>query len=164
MRKVFVLVLLSLTMTASAQDKASPKPAKKARQEIQDARNFRITFTMKSHSLFATGNFVVMAGSQANYVLPAYAYTSSSDAVTTAGYDNKFGAIINCMPVPNPNNGLIRAECEFQLAAPGVIPAPPQPTEPLHLQTTFEAKLGRKLVLIDEGRRYVEVKFDEVTP
>jgi hypothetical protein len=159
MKKAFMLILLFLAATASAQDKAGPQPAKKAKSAVQDIRNFRISFTMKNHALVGTGNFVVMAESQSNY------FVGTSTPSRKAEDPRKYGTIVNCMPVPNPNNGLIRAECQFELSAPpALVGEAPQSEGPLQLQTTFEAKLGHTLVLIDEPKRYIEVKFEEVAP
>lgn len=166
---IFCAALASLDAPVRAQADGE-KPAKTTTRQSNpgaEGADYRISFKMKDHDLEASGNFVVQNGAQANYVSGGETPSVVSSKNGEKGVEfKKHSAIVNCLPVENPNNGRIRAECQFELSGP-LAPATElkvHPAKTFQLQTSFEVQKGHTLVLTDEPDRRVEVRIDEVAP
>jgi hypothetical protein len=146
-------LLLMLAVPASA--------GRKALSAKEGAANYRVAFSVKAGDLSGAGNFVVSDGSQANYVhggeRPHEVATSNGTSVEF----KKVAFITNCVVAAVPDKEEAAAECQFELSGPGK-PDPSHklkvpPIETFQYQTSFTARLGKTLVLVDEPSKRVEV-------
>lgn len=153
MRPLLLTLLLSLPASAG-QKKLSVSPG---------AANFRVSFELKAGDLVGAGNFVVSDGSQANYVWGGEKPHEVTDSHGTGVEFKKVALIVNCVVVSVPDKDQAAAECQFELSGPGKpdpdskLKVPPIMT--FQYQTSFTAKNGTALVLVDEPARRVEVKI-----
>ncbi len=159
------LLCLSVTAFAASLPRL-PAKALSVKTNAEESVNFRISFKIKDGELENAGSFVVMSESQANYIIGGEKVVEVDMPSGKAVEFKKHGTIVNCLPVAKPDSALVRAECQFELSGPlgpvGTLKA--RPISTFQLQTSFEAALGRTLVLVDEPTRHLEVKVEVVAP
>lgn len=123
--------------------------------------HFRIAFKMKLKELDRSGNFVVLDGSQANYV------DGGETAVPGTGSGAEYkkrSLIVNCVAVQDPRDAQrVKAECQFELSGP-VHSADGKTYEAatFQLQDGFEVVKGKPLVLVDEADKHLELVVTQV--
>ena len=131
---------------------------------IDPGRNLKVSFKIKNHALESSGNFVIGAGKQVNYVVGG---DEPSEIVTNRGKGVEFkkhGTIVNLIATVRPASGDVDLQVQVEKSGPldgdrRLMNA--RPIETFQLQTTCTAKLGKPLVVVDEPDRRVELLVED---
>lgn len=145
----------------------SQKPLGRAISDGSSPVNFRISFTIRAGEVSSSGNFVVKNGNQVNYVRGGDTPIEVKNSRGDKGVEfKKHGTIVNCLPTADPNGTLVHAECQFELSGPGKPETSLQvhPVATFQIQSSFVARKGQPLVLVDEPDRRIEVKIEDAGP
>ncbi len=168
MMNISILAALLCFCTPSFAAPLPSLPAKSlgVKAGADDSVNFKISFKIKDGELEAAGSFVVMSGSQSNYVAGGEKVFEIDSAARKSVEFKKHGTIVNCVAVSKPGGTIVRAECQFEISGPlapvGDLKA--RPISTFQFQTAFEVERGHTLVLIDEPARRLEIKIEVVAP
>jgi hypothetical protein len=160
---------LVLTLLPAAQAFAAEPHAAKRLHALAKAvpgpagsykpRNFKVSFKLKAGALEDASNFLVQEGSQANFTHGGEKPFELENKLGKTVEWKKHVTLVNCVVSDAPGVGVVAAACQFELSGP----LPPEtslkanPISTFQLQTTFAAKLGEPLVIVDEPARHVEV-------
>jgi hypothetical protein len=153
--------LIALAVLLAAPSFAADKPVKLA-VSVTDDPLFKVSFRIKAEDLSEAGSFVIQSGTEADYHVGGEDPLQIDKAVEF----KKHNTSVSCIPVTNPTNGLIHAECQFEISGyrrpVGDIKEPP--TISFQLKTAFDVRPGKTLLLVDDETRRVEVKIEELKP
>jgi hypothetical protein len=150
-----------LPLCASAADKVKPP-----RDAAEAEKDYKISFVLKAEGLERAGSFVTQGGSEGDYNFGGEDPVKIENKFGTGLEFKKHHTTVNCIPVANPNNGLIRAECQFEISG-ALKPAADMKdgsTISFQYKAAFEARPGKTIVLVDDPTRRVEVKIETIEP
>ena len=149
---------------------AAPLPAIRSKSLAAkiggESTNFKISYKIRHAELEDSGSFLVLSGSQSNYIAGGEKAFEFGAGAAKAVEFKKHGAIVNCLAVAKPDTTIVRAECQFELSGPlaptGDLKA--RSIASFQFQSSFEIERGRTLVLVEGPSRLIEVKIDAVAP
>jgi hypothetical protein len=170
MQKIGIASALCFAMAASAAAELKPigQGFKEAVEKITAPSsdvNFKISFKIKTDELESAGNFVAHNASQANYAKGGDSPVELESSKEHKGVEfKKYGTIVNCLPVAVPDSDKVDAQCQFELSGPlrPVTSLKVNPITSFQYQAEFTVQKGRRIVLVDEPDRRVEVKIEEL--
>lgn len=161
------IALLLLSFAAPAVAAPLPPMRAKAKAPSDASENLRFTFKIKDGELEESGSFVVLSGSQSNFIAGGEkAFESGAGPVKGIEF-KKHSVIVNCVASAKPASVIVQADCQFEISGPSSTPVGDLKARSIttfQFQTTFEAERGHALVLIDGASRRLEVKIDGVAP
>lgn len=164
---MITIALLLLSFAAPSFAAPLPPMPAKAKTVSEAAENFKVTYKIKDGDLEDSGSFLILAGSQSNYVTGGEkAFESGNGPVKGIEY-KKHGVIVNCLAVAKPATNVVRAEFQFEISGPSATPVgdlKARSISTFQFQTTFEVERGHSVVLVEGPSRRLEVKFETVAP
>ena len=128
------------------------------------SRNLKVSFKIKSRALESSGNFIIGAGKQVNYVVGG---DEPSEIATNRGKGVEFkkhGTIVNLIATVRPTSGDVDLQVQIERSGPLVGDRKllnVRPIETFQLQTMCTAKLGKPIVLVDEPDRRIELLVED---
>lgn len=129
-------------------------------------RNVKLSFKIRNGILESSGNFVLESGTQSNYVVGGERPRETEHKTGTEVEFKKYGTIVNALVAFDQPGSLAGVQLQIELSGPqepmGTLKVPP--IETFQYQTSFVARLGKPVVLVDEPARRVEVLVEDVTP
>lgn len=127
----------------------------------------KVSFKLRFNDMEKTGNFLVLNATQSNYVVGGDEPWVFENSQGKGVEFKKHGTIVNMLPAVNPiDPKMVDAQIQVELSGPGrsmtELKVPPVTT--FQLQTEYQAPLGRKMVLVDEPDKRVEVTVELYRP
>jgi hypothetical protein len=164
---VGLLIIGGIALSASAQKQGQ---ALQPQLKAPPANNtqYRISYRMQYDILESTGSFLIQDGQQSNLVdggeTPYEIATNQSGGIGVEF--KKDGSVVNCIPVGAKNGKLVHLQCQFELS--GVLSpvgtAKATPIRTFQYQATFSAEVGKDVVLVDGGKKRIDLRVDDATP
>lgn len=127
--------------------------------------NLRVSFRVKLEGFEREGSFLTSEANASNYVASGeLPFEVAGEQGKKIEYRN-FSVIVNCLPsIDAREPDWVSAQFQFEVSGPVRSPdtrAAPA-SKSLQLQTSVRARLGRRVLVVDEPDKRIEVKIERV--